>query len=220
MSRKRLRINPRTHGFGYRPELKYKDQQSTTTETAVIWDNNAIFSPMCGVAGGSGASERIGRLITVKSIEIAFELTRDEEAIGAITSEGASEGVFRVLLARDKQTNEANMVLGDVLFLSGVDTWNDLPNLDNRFRFDILWDYKFTLDRKTLTYDSTASAHGMGAVVHTKKMKIRVNDVCSYEGSTGGIGDMMDKSYHLFLMHSAAGKITYAFTARIRYTDT
>jgi len=148
-----------------------------------------------GCVPGNTQSTRIGRKITIKSIEGKFYIWNN------LNSES---NIVRAALVWDKQPNATAAAITDV--------WNtadpsSLRNLANKERFTVLWDSKqhalignATPTGATVLYDRLFS--------YTKAMQVykKVTLDTTYNvGTSGDIGDIQTGALFLFLTTSDAG---------------
>lgn len=132
VSARRMGRMSRTGGYSFKSvggtELNFVD---TTINSSAV--STTPYSVLCnGVAAGSSASQRIGRRITIKSIEF-----RGVAAPGAAAHTSSAS---RHVLVLDKQPNSALATYADVYDTTpGVTPYN-VRNISNAPRFQVLWD--------------------------------------------------------------------------------
>ena len=216
-TRKRLRTNPRPHGWvaPARAELKYNDALVSNGIAAATAAGDVHALHVGGVATGSAADERIGRCINVKSIEVVFRLDRTSGRTPTVDNAGDFQ--VRLYVFKDKFTNGSQMALADAI--SGV-ALSGFKNLENRFRFETLYERLLDFNIEAMSYDGTDDDMWIGGVSKFFKVRIPVNDRVTYSGATAGIGDSSDVSYHVFISHGfVRQQFNYIITSRIRFTD-
>jgi len=196
------------------PELKFFDTHNifnfdTTTE---IVDTGTTLN---AVPQGTGDSQRVGRQITIKSIEMTGVIQSDQT--------GLSPDTVAIWLVLDKQANGANPTVAQVVAPDPVDdTVPSLPiahpNLENSDRFVLLRKWVSS------TYSNYANSLGTPALpVHQqfrfyKKVDIPIDFDSS--ASTGVLGTI--RSNNLILLASAYvndSTIIFDGITRIRYID-
>lgn len=188
-------------------ELKSTDVEQAATNMS--WSGDLIL--LNGIARGDDIDERIGRQITMKSIEVhmRFEAKAPEA--------GVTPSAIRVLIVYDRQTNGAALTVAQVLSSVGGPLVTLAPkNLENRDRFQILRDMKFGLPCSVST-DFMAAPKVM-------KFYQGVNLSTTYNtGDAGTVADITTGSLYMITLASdaAAGAHMplYSFVSRVRYAD-
>ncbi len=118
-------------------EWKSKDFYAESSVQAV-WTNGgrviSIFEP----ASGSGSDERVGRKVTVRSIQLHWGLVNDSNTTVAT----AELFPVRTMIVYDKQSNAGVPSYSDIVAdqLGASDEPWSFRNLDNKDRFTILYD--------------------------------------------------------------------------------
>lgn len=180
-------------------ELKFVDIAATPTITFA----SGTFSAgtlLNGSVPGSGATDRIGRKVVIKSLlyRYAFSL--------AASSTGG--GTLRILIVYDKQANAAAPLITDILL---ADSFTSPNNLSNRDRFITLFD--------ELTEPLGSGANYQVANVGYKKLNL---EQMFNAGTAGTIGDITSGSIYLFVAQSGAigtANPTFSIRTRVRYSD-
>lgn len=180
-------------------ELKFKDLNVTLNPVA----NSTTFSlPILlnGLIPGSGASERIGRKVTWKSLLIRYSHGL------AVTSTGGAP--LRILVIYDKQANAAAPFITDVLL---ADNFNSPNNLSNRDRFVTLFDH--------MVEPISVQGDFQRAGVLYKNFQL---ETMFNAGVAGTVGDIASGSIYFAI--AQGGRILTAdsvfdIRARLRYTD-
>lgn len=206
---KRQRTAPRYRGLvptyrGFTPrafsrgEWKYLD-----TAIALNMNTTAAQLLVNGLAPGSGASERIGQKVMVRSIQLRL--------VQYVTAGTGADQFHRVLLFVDRQANGAAPTLGSQLSANSV---LGMRSLVNRKRFKILWD-------KSCHMNATAEPGSM--LFRKAYIKFRRPLVVEFNaGVAGTIADIVSNSLYFYVVGSlAAGPTAGGIegVARIRYTD-
>ena len=125
--------------IGSRTELKSIDLDLATTGTG----DGGIKSTMgrtCANAISIGAdiNQRVGRKITIRSLEMHYSITADPDA--------DQPAICRVMVIFDRQANGSQPAATDILTTSSI---NAPKNLNNRERFQILKDDLVSVMRLT-----------------------------------------------------------------------
>lgn len=158
-----------------------------------------------GCAPGDGASSRDGRQITIQSIQMKFRIECDATGSGANAS---TTGRFLVFV--DKQSNGAAPNVGDVLDTSSTGFADALRNLNNRKRFKILMDRRYTV-----------SIYSPGGIVDDFYIKRNgLAETVFNAGTAGTIADITSGS--VYVMYGSDTIITppsVVGNCRIRFTE-
>lgn len=193
--------NPSRMGAG---ELKFLDVDGVTSATSIPLSNDfttpgATFL-LNGLVPGSGASNRIGRKVTIKSLYIRCTIQ--------LATTSVRGGNVRMMVVYDKQANATAPAVTDILL---DDSFYSANNLSNRDRFVTLVD---TVSEPI----GTATVYGQSMVVH-KKLNL---ETMYNAGAAGTIGDITSGSIYIMFAQSGTigtGNPTATWTSRIRYTD-
>lgn len=180
-------------------------------DTALSFAMDATFEvpatgQLCLVPQGTGDEQRIGRRITIKSIQI-----RGQAFFAPAAAATAATGCW-LYLVMDKQTNGAAAAITDVFTSSVVNT--ALLNLDNNQRFVILKKWQWVMQPgagATAAYNNSCKN-----IEWYKKCNIPIE----YSSTTGAITEI--RSNNIFLCagsNPADDLVTFTGTARLRYTD-
>lgn len=179
-------------------EWKYAD---FAISTAV--NNGGSIGVINALAPGTGASQRIGVKVTLRSIEM--RLVANCDLVGGLAQTN------RFLLLMDRQANAAAPNLAD--FLNPA-TYLGIRNLVNRKRFRIM------LDK---AYELTPVAGDYARKNFKIYMKFRRGIIVEYNNvGAGTIADIVTNAIHFVTIGSeAAGNTDGAINGviRIRYTD-
>lgn len=160
-----------------------------------------------GTQRGSDINNRIGRVITIKSIQLNFS--------HYATDATGLDQTHRFLLVYDKQANGVVPAIADILLASSP--WAP-RNLNNRNRFIILW------DQTTSVCGNVAAGLANGNLrIADKKYYRRHNLKTQYNtGDAGSIADISTGSLYFIAVGSVAAGVTAGEmigTARMRFID-
>jgi len=226
----------RTGGF-YRyganpvgPEIKFKDTAYGIAGTLTIsrtlalcvWEGGTA-SDLTLIPQGAGESNRIGRKVTCKSINMKGHVALNDVA-GA-----PSQGVVYMWLVIDHQTNGALPVITDIWKtpIGGGFTDNVsavLRNMQNMQRFTVMKPIVLSIPSGAYRLQDAAAGNaipGGGYVPFDQTWHL--NDlVMDYAGATGGLAEI--KSNNIYLAFGADNNTSYDGTiatiqARLYYTD-
>lgn len=222
------RVPLATRGFkGYegrrvQEEKNFKDYQLALSPTGGVPTINLIS----GVAQGTGVSERVGRRICIRSVQIrSLMITRYKSDDVTVAGNGYPSDSWRIMLVWDTQVNGVAPTIADILNISGGLYTESLTNLNNRERFKILMDktgdYSWSggvADGPTSQESTTAAEH------HFKKYK-KLNHVVTFNsGTTDAVGSITTGALWLVCISgiitvNAGVTADWRVDTRIRYTD-
>lgn len=186
---------------GRRGELKYVDvtQQNTFIETGT----GILIN---GLAPGTGASQRIGKKVSMKSIQL-------RAAIGQGATGGAAPfaGFVRTFIVYDKQANAAVPTVASILeAVSG----SSPMNMDNRERFLVLYDRQIAIDQ-----------FGGNASAQIKMFKKIALPTVFNAGTAGTVADITSGSLYIVFISensfaaAATNPPVIQWYSRVRYED-
>jgi len=176
---------------GNRPERKNIDvSTSFTTGAAFAFSAGQLMN---GCAAGTGATNRVGRKISMKVHQFRC----------AVNSNAGNAGNARILVVYDKQTNGAAPAITDIL---AADLITAPMNLSNADRFVVIHDV--ITEGPT---DITTTWHEK----HFKKMGLE-----TLFGNTGSaVTDINSGSVYMFVAGGTGSAITVNLYSRIRFVD-
>lgn len=203
------RYNNRGRGSKGYSEWKYHDVKSTVAAAAQAGVIANIT--LNELVQGTGESERIGRKVTVRSIEMrgATRLISDAAPL-------AGHCIVRIILYVDKQTNGATAT--PTLLLkeaTAAHVYRAPYNLSNAGRFTILMD-------KSIGLNATAAlGGGAGATFEAQKM-LRFKKRCAipleFDSTLGAITEIRSNNLGVLVIGSNAHADVH-MTWRLRYSD-
>lgn len=194
-------------------ELKFLDRTQAVEDDGVIGVGSfANVSPtgtihfISGVAQGTGESDRIGRDLWLKSVQLRFNIQLGVKSTAA-TSELIGNHI-RVIVYSDKSQNGTANLVTDVLETAN---YSSLTSMKNASRIWIHHDKLLSL-----------SSNGDRSLSYTAYMKM--NKKAVYGGSDDKVGSMQTNGLHVLVISTTneVGYDTptaYSFGARVRYTD-
>lgn len=197
----------------------------TNRDTTTFCMQNLLFMEQ-----GTGAQQRIGRVIWVKKLHLRGDITWQPG--------NSDECIVRMLVYCDSQANGANPAATDILANTstsnaapgdGVITVRSMLKLENSDRFRILKDKIFVLNRPSLGYEHDGGTTENNLRV-TRQIKYDFNmnkDVHFKTGSTGGsVDDIKSNNIGVLFVVSfndvsggATGTVNALISGRVRYTD-
>lgn len=188
------------------PERKYLD----ILGNQVI---STIGSPtlLNGIAEGSDNTQRIGRKITMRSLQLKGQVALSQVDLGVVGTYPENADTIRIAIVFDKQANGVAPAVGDVWNVSGGAAFAPYSarNMDNVDRFDVLMQDQVTLNLS-----------GPGAAIVDRYLKI--NLPVRYTGTAGAIANITTGSLYLFALDTNGTGLnqgTFQFTHRVLYTD-
>jgi len=182
----------RTGGLSLRSvggkELNFKDVSITSFSAA------SLLTLLNGLVSGTGATQRVGRKITIKSIQVTgyVGITGDE--------------INRFALVVDTQANATAPAITDIYTASSPSALREINNMP---RFKVLWDsgpigQVLTSDSEICTFD----------------VYKRVNVGVQYNaGVVGDITDIQTNSLYFVHRNTGASVSSGRLDVRIRYDD-
>ncbi len=188
------------------PEYKFHDldiNDPTVSATGTIVEDNVVE-----IVQGTTESNRIGRKLTVKSIDWRLFIQLPATSVPGATSE-----TVRVLLYLDKQCNGTAAVVLDILETADFQSFR---NLANTGRFRVLMDRTYDLNSSSGSYDGTNDQFGEHIVndAFHKNCTIPIE----YSGVNGLISEIRSNNIGV-LMISSSGLSQCSGKMRIRYSD-
>jgi len=210
-------------------ELKWIDAPVNSTHRMNYGnDLNECRVFLNGIAQGTGASDRIGLKLTMKSIYLRLRpfLNIDQNIGNGIVGE-----TFRVIIVYDRQSNGAAPVVADVINVDttpGYGVLNAAMNLYNKDRFQIIHDkmHKIQLGCEP-TATTPVITNGMfTATIRQNFGHIEIfeklNHSVQYNSATGLIADVRTGGLFCFLLADypkAESPVCFTANFRLRYID-
>ncbi len=209
----------RTGGFygrfsGRHAELKFHDLDIDDTfiaSGATILVNSNAEASLCRIAQGNSESERIGRKVTIRSINWRFNI---DTGIQTDTAAPNNDTV-RVILYLDKQCNGAAATAAQILASADFQSFN---NLANKSRFRTLMDRTYTLNLVAAS-GADATAEWKGGRVDDSLYK-RVNIPIEYDNTatTGALATIRSNNIGVLVL-GVSGSSVFNSKFRLRYSD-
>lgn len=185
------------------PELKYVDIASAS----YACDTTGTVTALNLTAVGDDNTTRDGRQICNRSVHVQG-LIRPETA-GASTV-----NLSRLMLVWDSQPNGAIATITDILVAS---TSVSATNLDNRERFTILRDKRYSQGAQSTTasqsYSDGNNTYAVSEYVNLKDVKT------TYNNTTAVIAAVTTGALLMVTIGSAATGGAFVGTTRVRFTD-
>jgi len=192
-------------------ELKFNDQY---WYVPTVLSTGNYLQPVCSITEGTGATQRVGSQITVKSIHLRYIpglVTWDE--VPSLDAPGSD--LVRVIVFHDKQCNGAAAGYTDVLQEASIVSFNNLFNKD---RFRILHDRVTEVNRE-VGFAEKDGANFHGSELHKfEKASYDCNIPLRYKDSSGGVSSLTSGSIGIMCI-SENGLATLQTRIRVRYKD-
>lgn len=159
-------------------ELNFVD----VTHAGLVCDTTGTVTLLNGVAQGDDYTNRQGRQVTFKSIQLRGSLRPDDPT-------NQSMHIGRLMLVWDNATNSAGAVpaITDILVSSSSRAF---PLVTNANRFTILWDSYYASGRTANTATQAVTAGPIGPYVINVYKKLNV--VTQYSGTSNTISNIQN----------------------------
>lgn len=194
-------------------ELKVFD--TAFANTAV--NTTGIVTPICLPQLGSDFTNRIGRKITLRSVQVKGQIALDLAIAPGVGNSPAQ--LVRFMIINDMQPNGTLATIADILLAANPAA----PlNLNFRDRFRIITDRIFNLGPLLLDDTATQSYAAVANPSATINVYRRLNDNVVFNTSTGAIADITTGALLLVMIGnvaSGAGESLAQLIARVRFAD-
>ena len=184
-------------------EKKYVDTASAT----YVCDTTGTVTCLNLCNEGTGVSQRVGRKICMKSVQVRGIVDPVDGATNACNA--------RIMLVWDKQVNGVIATIAEILSAA---TSNSFMNLDNRERFVVIMDKQVSVG----AFNNT-TGYAQSPTVHTinKYKKLPMGSFTIYDGTGAGIADINTGALYLVTIgNQVAGEgARFVGACRVRYTD-
>ncbi len=205
-SRKKKSSSSRARALQAGKELKYANQASLLAYTipAVGVVKSLLGLDVAGtvpmeVAQGTGVSDRIGRKIWIKSLEIQCRL-----------QQGTATTYQKIMIALILDTQSAKHTNTEFQDIFEFNDENSIVNMDNTGRFRILRRWNFN-PKNSMTTNGTY-------VKFEHYIKFKKPLLIRFDGTTGAATETVDNNL-LMAFIGSSGTCTLNGSMRIRYTD-
>lgn len=200
---KRVRVGrapPATRGF-WGPQNRSAEEQKVidTASANYALDTTGSVTLVSGVATGTDFTNRIGRKVVWKSIQLrGFWIPVDATV---------SNNLCRVCLVWDSQPNGALPAITDI-FQQALG--NSMLNLNNRDRF------KMVMDKQFIAAEYAATGQAVPGTGHIKAFRKLNGLETIFDGTTAAIGDIQSGAMLLVTLGSQATAAAHTLTAAVR----
>ncbi len=203
----------RTSGFygrysGSKAEFKFHD---VDVDDADIASTGTIQTALLTIPEGNGEEQRVGRRITIRSINWRYTVEKL-----AATASSATGTVVRIILVLDKQANGAAPGVTDILESADFQSFNQLAN---KSRFRTLMDR--TVDVNALSGGGNGTAEDYGIARYSDTFFKQCNIPIEYDNSatTGVVTTIRSNNLVALLITEASNIAGFESKMRIRYSD-
>jgi len=194
-------------------ELKFVDKliasASYLTSDLVPVTYTEITHQPVAITQGPGASQRIGRDVEVKTIEIRGSLSFQPKVATSF-----QPALVRFIVVQDLRPDGNTRPTLAQIFVPNAVPYNSYPNLFYRDRFNIMLDRKLTLTSHA--NDSTANADPLTAItqLHAHVNIPATRSLVQYSADTGTTA--INVQYYYILFSTVAG-VELNFSTRTRF---
>ncbi len=190
-------------------ELKFHDldiDDGSITQAGTIAEDSCVT-----IAQGTTESERLGRKITIRSINWRWDIVKI-----ASTSPSNGDEVVRVILYLDKQTNGATATTVGLL---ETDDYQSFNNLANKSRFRILMDRTYVLN--ALSGGGDGTVNDLYSMIISDSLYKKVSIPIEYDNSltTGVITTVRSNNIGVLLLSKTGAISQFASKMRLRFSD-
>lgn len=190
---------------GPHAEMKYFDLAKSVNDDAVVAATESDFSSLHLVQKGSDADQRIGRQITIRSVNVRLQ----------VDSARTSHAIMgQVVLVLDKQANGTQPTAAEI-WENPTSGSISFRNMENTQRFVILHKQNIHLSPQALSCTQNQAK----VLSFTKNLNLKIQ---FGKNSETAITDIPTNNLTLWFMENSAGPTFYmtrTYKVRIRYTD-
>lgn len=225
MGRKAYKKKKSSKKINFLPHDKAKTEKKYKDQAHVGYATDTGYIQVCnGIGQGTGASERVGNRINLKSINYSLTLSDDVTAL---------DDVLRIMVVYDKDCDNSALplVVGGPTTPSILDSTTGAPcsyplNLQNKDRYVVLSDKKYDWNQNAVHSLGVSGATGayerIPMVKHYDKWK-SIDSFTQYNGSASTISGINSGAIYLIGLseypQSTGFAKVLAGTTRLRYTD-
>ncbi len=193
---------------GPNQELKFHD---VDLDDAAISSTGTVTASINLIGQGTDESSRIGRKLTIRSINWRFKLIG---AVDANTATPPNETV-RVMMFLDKQANGATAAVLDILSVADFQSFN---NLSNKSRFRTLMDRTYVLNYNAATGADATAEWKLDSVDDTFFKRVNIPIEIIGTGSAA-IGDIQSNNIGVLLIARDGTNVGFGSKIRLRFSD-
>lgn len=183
-------------------ELKFLDDVLNNT---VVPESGLIVNTLLLISQGTGESERIGRKVMIKKLQISLEFL-----LLPSTDQDSMMDICRIIVYLDKQCNGTAATASNILDTPDVLSWR---NIENSHRFNILKDFNIELRSQVTGNGTTLDSTRVKSVY---KIILDVNYPIEFSGTSGVISEIKSNNIGMLFL-SLSGVIKVQGKIRIRF---
>lgn len=195
-------------------ELKFVDTTRASTVIATTWagaECDPAANTLCAPTQGTGESNRDGRRITIKSVQINGQILRN---VGSDQADARGTTVVTVAVVLDTQTNGAQLNAEDV-YADANNNHLTFRNLEYNTRFRVLWKRMFTIG-DNVAFTDGVNTGSVGGQSKFFKIYKRLNVPVTFTANAGSVADIADNSFHVIAC-AGASNCYMQYEARCRF---
>jgi len=206
-----------TYVYPRRTELKFAraEYENSVVGTVAGAEADPTSGSLSGVSTGTGESNRIGRVIYVKSIYVKGHIN-----ISTLSLLG-SEGYVRLWMVLDKQTNRAQLSSESVL------SDPSSTNLDADAMQNLQFSDRFSIVKTELIKIKPSNTAGNGTTNDSGSIDVpfamfhSCNVKQEHAGTSSNVTDITTNSFHLIAIKSANLTVStnLRYRSQMRFTD-
>lgn len=166
-----------------------------------------VWNLIGGVAEGTDYTQRIGRRITLDSLE--FFYTAYPNSSGTSNS----GDTHRIMIVLDSQSNGTTPSTTDLL---DSNNFSEFLNENNRDRFHVL--YEKYIDLEANSYSGGTLLSG-SPKQHTVKFTLELDELTTFSGTGAAASDIATGGLWFFVI-SAQGSWAAIFNSKVKFFDT
>lgn len=185
-------------------DIEFKYTGSIIAASTISASGTFVSSIIAGIVQGTTETSRVGKTITVHSIEVKYEFAMPNDAV-------VFEEAVGWYLLIDKQPNGATPAVLDVLSTASYIT---IKNNETRSRFKILKQGLNALPNTSVG----AATYSAANVVNHFFIKFKKPFEIQFNGNAGTVADLVTNNI-LFLTVSKNGKAKMTGYIRVKFAD-
>lgn len=184
------------------------------------------FVPFNGIAQGDGASQRDGRQVTLKSLQIRGHFLRTSLTSSDVFTVFEAAQIVRFVVILDRQNNATATPpiwsqVFDTTTVAAIDSqnWQTYRLLSNSKRYKVLVDKVYTLEDKVGLQNIGATQYVRGSATKTFNIYRKIPIVVNYTGTGETGASISDNAIWGLAMTNIAGSASFTgdYVCRMRF---
>lgn len=169
---------------------------------------------------GTDINQRIGKVIRLKDLLIRFSM-KVTPITGAGVIQYNTMPIVRVIFVYDKQVNGATPTADQIITTSGGLLITNFLNVNNKARFNLLYDNTFTFNVWGEVNNVDWQSYGTTQTNNLVKVSLPLkNKKVVFSGTGGTVTSMNTGAIHyLVLINDCACDLYFGYSSRLIYTD-